>query len=173
MTGMPGAPAPVAEPATELARLVGLAVDLAQTTPLWRPRIRRGEARRWYVRLLADAHTEAWLLGWPPGGRIDLHDHGGSSGAFCVIKGRLVETFARPGDDHLRQRRLRAGWVVGFGPEHVHDVTNGGSSQALSLHVYSPRLTAMTFYQRGADGGLDVLRTEAHPSVDELTRRTA
>ena len=112
------------------------------------------------MRLLADAHTEAWLLGWPAGERIELHDHGGSSGAFCVVKGRLVETFVRPGDDHVRQRRLRTGWVVGFGPEHVHDVTNGGTTQALSIHVYSPRLTTMTFYDHRSDGNLEAVRTE-------------
>ena len=160
MTRMPGVLAPMTVAGLELAELVGLAVDLARAPQRWRPRVRHGDPKRWYVPLLADDRTEAWLLGWPAGERIELHDHGGSSGAFCVIKGRLVETFVRPGDDHLRQRRLRAGWVVGFGPEHIHDVTNGGTSQALSLHVYSPRLSTMTFYGHRPDGGLDLLRTE-------------
>jgi predicted metal-dependent enzyme (double-stranded beta helix superfamily) len=158
MSRIPGALAPVV--GLELTELVGLAVDLARRRELRRPKVWQGDKQRWYVPLLADEHTEAWLLGWPAGGRIELHDHGGSSGAYCVVKGRLVETFARPGDDHLRQRRLRTGWVVGFGPDHIHDVTNGGSSQALSVHVYSPRLTTMTFYDHRSNGGLEVLRTE-------------
>jgi predicted metal-dependent enzyme (double-stranded beta helix superfamily) len=160
MSRMPGALAPIAVAGLELADLVGLAVDLARARELWRPKVQRGDGKRWYMPLLADDHTEAWLLGWPAGGRIELHDHGGSSGAFCVVKGRLVETFARPGDDHLRQRRLRAGWVVGFGPDHIHDVTNSSHSQALSIHVYSPRLTTMTFYDHRSDGRLEAVRTE-------------
>ena len=44
-----------------------------------------------------------------------------------------------------------AGATLGFGAGHVHDVTNESDQQALSLHVYSPALTSMTFYEVAGD----------------------
>ena len=47
--------------------------------------------QRWYDRLdTADDH-EVWLLTWLPGQGTDLHDHGGSAGAFVVVSGVLTE----------------------------------------------------------------------------------
>ena len=34
---------------------------------------------------------DAWLIAWPSGGKVELHDHGDSSGAVSVIAGTLVE----------------------------------------------------------------------------------
>ena len=92
---------------------------------------------------------DAWLIAWPGGGTIDLHDHGGSRGALHIISGSLVETIPwREPDGRLTfaQRELQDGVTLAFGAGHVHDVRNESSSHALSLHVYSPSLTAMTFY---------------------------
>ena len=47
----------------------------------------------------------------------------------------------------LVRHELQAGATLGFGAGHVHDVTNESDQQALSLHVYSPALTSMTFYE--------------------------
>jgi hypothetical protein len=109
--------------------------------------------RTW--RLVArTADFDAWLIAWPSGGKVDLHDHGGSAGAVRVISGALVE--AVPSRDHMGRlslvhRELRAGASLGFGNGHVHDVTNDADSHALSLHVYSPALTSMTFYDMCGD----------------------
>jgi uncharacterized cupin superfamily protein len=46
----------------------------------------------------------------------------------------------------LVRHELHAGSTLGFGAGHVHDVTNESDGHALSLHVYSPALTSMTFY---------------------------
>lgn len=61
---------------------------------------------RWYHRLaVADDH-EVWLLTWLPGQGTDLHDHGGSAGAFLVFDGTLTEetvtTDSRPGQNRPR-----------------------------------------------------------------------
>jgi uncharacterized cupin superfamily protein len=45
------------------------------------------------------------------------------------------------------RHELQAGATLGFGTGHVHDVTNESNRPALSLHVYSPALTSMTFYE--------------------------
>jgi hypothetical protein len=107
------------------------------------------ERRAW--RLVARTPDfDAWLIAWPSGGKVELHDHGNSAGAVSVIWGALVE--AVPWRDDmgrlsLVRHELQAGTTLGFGAGHVHDVTNESTDRALSLHVYSPALTSMTFYE--------------------------
>lgn len=113
-----------------------------------------GEQRR-FARLLATAEYEAWLIAWAPAGGLQLHDHGGSDGAFHVACGRLAETFVDPGAGlDLRVRSVDAGGGVTVPAARVHEVWNPGPERALSVHVYSPRLTSMTFFDRNADGSL-------------------
>lgn len=138
---------------------------LAASPGVWGPRVRRDAVERWYALLAADEESEAWLLGWPVGGGIELHDHGGSSGAICVVEGTLSETFVDAVDPLtaggvLRRRHLPAGTLVPFGPDHIHDVVNDGSRLALSIHVYSPRLRSMTFYEHSLGSALSAVRTE-------------
>src|SRR3954453_173774 len=76
----------IAPPAT-------VAKELARSPELWWPRVRRSEGRRWYEPLLATEDFEAWLLGWPVGGGIELPDHGASCGALIVVEGSLAETY--------------------------------------------------------------------------------
>ncbi len=97
---------------------------------------------------------DAWLIAWPSGGRVELHDHGNSTGAVSVISGALVEAVPWRDDTgrlSLVHHELRAGATLGFGARHVHDVTNESDGHALSLHVYSPALTSMTFYDVAGD----------------------
>jgi hypothetical protein len=43
---------------------------------------------------------------------------------------------------------------------------NAGARQALSIHVYAPRLRSMTFYENRPDRGLAPIRTEvARPDL--------
>jgi predicted metal-dependent enzyme (double-stranded beta helix superfamily) len=110
------------------------------------------------TRLLAvtDAY-EAWLIHWAPGGDIALHDHGESSGALWLVRGELGETYgSRVARGAMRGRILDAGTGITFDRDHVHDVINPGPQPATSIHVYSPHLSAMTFY----DLDLRPLRTE-------------
>jgi hypothetical protein len=77
----------------------------------------------------------------------------------------LTETYVEPSGwvrpgGRLRHRRLPAGDLVSFGPDHIHDVVNGSDRQALSIHVYSPRLRSMTFYENRPGCGLAAVRTE-------------
>jgi mannose-6-phosphate isomerase-like protein (cupin superfamily) len=142
-----------------------IALELAASPEVWWPRVRRDSGRRWYEPLLEEADFEAWLLGWPVGEGIELHDHGSSSGALVVVEGTLTESYVEASDRGrpaalLRHRRLAEGASVAFGPDHIHDVVNGGDRQALSIHVYSPRLRSMTFYENRAGRGLAAVRTE-------------
>lgn len=96
------------------------------------------------IRLLATDTYEAWLLAWPPGSSIEPHDHGDAHGAFVVIAGEVIES--RWLQSKRTSRRLHAGaWsVVGVGA--VHDVVAAGTDPSFSVHVYSPPLRTMRFY---------------------------
>ena len=64
---------------------------------------------------------------------------------FAVVDGLLMEsTWSGQGPLH---RRLAAGGIRSFGPSYVHDVVSIGDRPAVSVHVYSPQLTAMRTYR--------------------------
>ncbi len=109
---------------------------------------------RWHRRIYRDARVDVWIISWLPDQGTQLHDHGGSSGAFTVVDGSLDEaTYVASGRGAgtLRDRVHEAGRSVGFGPRYVHDVRNLGSEPAVSVHAYSPPLTEMSFYD--VEGG--------------------
>jgi predicted metal-dependent enzyme (double-stranded beta helix superfamily) len=111
--------------------------------------------------MVASPDFEAWLIAWPPGGVIELHDHGNAAGAVVVVSGELVETAMTQhsgGGVEAHTTVLSTGACVSFGASHVHDIVNLGTAPAMSVHVYAPRLTAMTFYEM-SDGQLESGRT--------------
>jgi len=117
---------------------------------------------RWFTRLHSDDELDLWLISWVPGHTTELHDHGGSLGALTLISGALHE--CRWDGDELRRRRLDAGDQAGFPLGWVHDVTwaPGGhaAEPALSVHAYSPPLTAMSYYEVTERNTLRRVRTE-------------
>jgi mannose-6-phosphate isomerase-like protein (cupin superfamily) len=131
------------------ASLASIARRYADNPDNWpfAPRFRAGE--RWYARVGFDDDHEAWLLTWLPGQGTDLHDHGGSAGAFVVVAGALTEEVVVPtGSGPVAPRRvtLGAGAARAFGQRHIHRITNTGAAPAVSLHVYAPALREMTRY---------------------------
>jgi len=138
-------------PALSPPRLGQIAGAVAAQPHRWSEVLRFDPGRRWYRRLeLADDH-EVWLLTWLPGQSTGFHDHGRAAGAFAVARGQLSERTveaeplagARP---RVRHRTVRAGGIRSFGTQHVHDVTNVSGEPAVSVHAYSPPLTAMRRY---------------------------
>ncbi|MEV6490417.1 cysteine dioxygenase family protein [Actinoplanes sp. NPDC051633] len=117
---------------------------------------------RWYHRLAVEPDHEVWLLTWLPGQGTELHDHGGSAGAFLVHSGALVEdTVSIPAGSSPRivGRELGEGAGRRFGTHHIHRIVNRSTRPAVSIHAYGPALTTMTKYRIGA-GGLDVVTVE-------------
>jgi predicted metal-dependent enzyme (double-stranded beta helix superfamily) len=141
---------------------LAIASRYAATAEQWPVAPRFNPVDRWFHRLaIADDH-EVWLLTWLPGQGTDLHDHGGSAGAFLVFGGSLTEdTFAlTPGaPPRIISRDLGEGAGRRFGARHIHRVINRSSRPAISIHVYGPALTAMTRYQISSRG-LDVRAVE-------------
>lgn len=124
---------------------------------------------RWSTRLHTDDDLDVWLISWVPDRSTELHDHAGSLGALTVLSGSLVEhRWAGVG---LKRRRLEAGDQASFPLGWVHDVMRAPASIApapadelltptLSVHAYSPPLTAMSYYEVTDKSSLRRTRTE-------------
>jgi quercetin dioxygenase-like cupin family protein len=128
--------------------LVDIASGLARTADVWRGRLAADPTQRTGFRLIATPEYDVWLLHWPPGTSVAPHDHGPSAGVFAVAAGELYEV-RWYGETRCRRRVLR-GESVTVPRGVVHDVL-AGDGPALSVHVYSPPLTSMSYYDD--DGG--------------------
>jgi hypothetical protein len=117
--------------------LAAVAEGWSEQPAVWRRLIRHDARERWVAPLVVNQHSEVWLYA------------------------------AGPEATSLRRRRLGLGAVAAFGPDHIHDVVNTGSTQALSIQVYTPRLVTMTYYAFHGRRGLETVRTELsdHPEV--------
>ena len=127
-----------------LAIAEGFAVSVAAI-----PELQEVTERTWVLLAITDLF-EAWAIGWPPGGTIELHDHGHSRGAVVVAAGALVESTVRSsakGVTLIGNHRIVAGRHRVFGPHYIHDLGNEGDEAAVSVHVYGPRLTTMSYYE--------------------------
>jgi Cysteine dioxygenase type I len=120
---------------------------------------------RWFTRLRGDDELDLWLISWVPDRSTEMHDHGGSLGALTVVSGTLRET--RWDGESLRHRRLIAGDQAAFPLGWVHDVVRASGpdssapiSPTLSVHAYSPPLTAMSYYEVTERSTLRRRRTE-------------
>ncbi|MFC9993148.1 cysteine dioxygenase [Nocardia sp. NPDC127526] len=117
--------------------------------------------KRWAARLIADDEVDLWLISWVADKHTELHDHAGSLGALTVLSGALSE-YRWNGRD-LRRRTLTAGDQASFPLGWVHDVVRAPDVEAgisgpldptLSVHAYSPPLTAMSYYEVTGHGTL-------------------
>lgn len=129
---------------TDLAELL---TTLARSEIRWSTLARFPGGERWWTRLHHTDDADIWLLTWLTGHHTDLHDHGGSAGAFTVVSGELTEV--RITADRCRTRRtiIAAGETSRISPTTVHDVYNAGPAAAISLHAYSPPLTKQTYFE--------------------------
>ena len=143
------------------ARLGELALAIARRPDLWRAVVRHDPDLRWHCRLAELGDVEVWLLGWTFEQEVEWHDHGGSLGAFAVAEGELCETYTERGDRRpLRTAHCPAGSSRAFGATRIHHVTNRAGAPATSIHVYSPPLTAMSFYELAPGRAPEPVRVE-------------
>jgi predicted metal-dependent enzyme (double-stranded beta helix superfamily) len=130
------------------SKLLAIAKGLSHNAQHW-PGMAEPTRRVWDL-IAASPVFEAWVISWPPGGAIELHDHGGSGGAVVVASGELVEVVVAEGQRGVHAATstvLPASASVTFGKAHVHEIVNLGRGPAISVHVYAPRLTTMTYYE--------------------------
>jgi len=105
----------------------------------------------WSLHLFVNANVGVKIESWGEDHVVNWHDHGGSSGAFAVTAGTLVEQYRSDDFVGVECRHLRAGDLASFGADHVHDVYRSGAP-AVSIHAYSPPLTGMTHYDHSPQG---------------------
>jgi predicted metal-dependent enzyme (double-stranded beta helix superfamily) len=134
------------------ARLRQVVTGLAAREQEWLGQVRYTEQTRWYQRLIADDDHEVWLLSWLPGQCTGFHDHGGSRGAFTVVRGALEEWNAPGGRPSPVGTTVAKAAVRSFGPWYVHHVINASAQPAMSVHAYSPPLESMRRFEFGPDG---------------------
>ena len=101
-----------------------------------------------------DDHLEVWLICWSQRQDTGFHDHDRSRGAVSVVSGALAERRLAVGGPPPPTAIYPTGAAFSFGATHIHDVSQTGAGLATSLHVYSPPLGEMGFYEVGADGML-------------------
>jgi rhodanese-related sulfurtransferase len=158
-------------PPRQLGVLTGA---MAANRLLWEELVVQVPGQRWYLPLHRSEACDIWLLAWQPGQDTDWHDHGGSSGSFCVADGVLLEQLRTGGGHRVRTRRLSASERIFFGPAHVHNVSHSGTAPSVSIHAYSPPLVTMTYYEL-TPGGLVANETVVVTSPEgprrELRRR--
>jgi predicted metal-dependent enzyme (double-stranded beta helix superfamily) len=138
--------------ARQLAEVVR---QVAASPTEWLARVRLNPVGRWYEQIHLDDIYEVWLISWLPGQQTGFHDHGGAAGAFNVVWGTLMESRLAAGSvtDQVLTKPVRAGGTRSFGPRYIHNVHNASaSSVAVSVHAYSPPLSAMTRYDLTATG---------------------
>lgn len=121
--------------------------------------------RRTGLRLVPTDDYDVWLLRWPPGTRVSPHDHGGSAGAFVVVSGELVEL--RWNDSIAASRIVGRGDIVTIEDGMVHDVV-ATNCLSYSVHVYSPPLAKMSFYD---ESGVEVMSQMVVEDADLTSQR--
>jgi rhodanese-related sulfurtransferase/mannose-6-phosphate isomerase-like protein (cupin superfamily) len=99
------------------------------------------------LRVLATESYDVWVLRWSAGTAVSPHHHGDSDAAFVVSSGALKETRWLDGRREERRLTRRQGVTVERGV--VHDVE--ADVEALSVHVYSPPLARMAFFDDRAE----------------------
>ena len=145
--------------------LLRLAHELAGREDLWRHLVRHDERRRIYLRIHRGAVLDAWLISWSGTQETGLHDHDLSCGAVRVVDGVLAEDRLVMGAPGLVTTGYRPGDGFSFDSSRIHDVRHIGVEASVSIHLYSPPLERMGYYEVAADGYL--ARRNA-PASEEL-----
>jgi rhodanese-related sulfurtransferase/mannose-6-phosphate isomerase-like protein (cupin superfamily) len=143
--------------------LVEMASGLALAAEAWAAGLERHPSARTGLRILATDAYDVWLLRWPPDTEVSPHHHGDSDAAFSVVSGRLKET--RWLDRRRENRVLRSGECVAVRRGVIHEV-RAEDVEALSLHVYSPPLARMAYFDDRAERVL--LEEPVDPALDAV-----
>jgi hypothetical protein len=126
--------------------LLDLLLDYVTETAGCIPVAGRNPTERTYELLELSDDLEIWAIHWPKDQGLELHDHGGSSGALWVVEGSLDEHYIAA-DGALSSRSIVVGGSAAFDGSYVHDVVNSHDAPATRVHAYSPPMPSMTFYR--------------------------
>jgi hypothetical protein len=130
---------------SELEKVV---TAVAQRPDLYEDLIVADRESRWWLLLYRTPNFEVKLLTWEDEQSSDWHDHGGSSGAFRVTAGSLIESHRAADSVGVESGSFGVGGVGSFATDYVHDVAFESGDPAVSIHAYSPPLSGLTYYDR-------------------------
>jgi hypothetical protein len=133
------------------AQAEALADELAARAELWQHLVRHSDEERIYTELYRDHHLDVWLICWSGTQDTGLHDHDLSGGAVRIVDGALDEDRLCLGSG-IDTTRYDAGHSFRFDASRIHDVRNAEGHTTTSLHLYSPPLWRMGYYDVGEDG---------------------
>lgn len=136
--------------------LAALAAEIGRERQLWERFARHDPDQRYFFQLYRDVHVDVWLQCWMNRQDNGFHDHDVSSGAVYVAEGVLMEDRLQRDDGTLREasHERPAGTVFDFGAAHIHRIRHPGGAPATSIHVYSPAIWRMGFYDVDLEGNL-------------------
>jgi Cysteine dioxygenase type I len=132
---------PVVKPAVSTRALASIAAAIGRAVPIGL--LGDQPARRWAL-VEETPEYQAWIIAWPPGTGLDLHDHDGASAGVYVVAGRLHERYVGA-DGELHRRWWRPHDQYELAADHVHEVHNVDLAEAVTIHVYSPGLRDVRF----------------------------
>jgi hypothetical protein len=138
-------------------RMAELATELGRADNLWRDLVRHDPDERYFTQLYRDVHLDVWLICWLNQQDTGFHDHDVSSGAVYVCEGVLAEDrFHFQGDAFRETTRERpSGGAFDFDAAYIHRMRHPeGGGPATSIHLYSPALWRMGYYERDPSGDL-------------------
>ncbi|HXY86043.1 MAG TPA: hypothetical protein VEH52_11245 [Gaiellaceae bacterium] len=147
----------VSAPAT-LDDLQGIVTDLGHAPWLWSEAVRFDLPRRSCSVLYRAPAFRIALFGWAAAQETTYHDHGGAEGAVFVCSGLLIEDVLDVRDgkavrEHTFTRCAES--AFSFGAAHVHRVRHEPAlGVSLSIHAYTPAVTAVSDYDVLEDGTL-------------------
>ncbi len=155
-------PTALGTPILTSAALADIVDGIAASNPV--ASIPAGTDRRWVLVAATDAY-DVWAIAWPAGCGLGMHDHDGSTAAVRVVAGELRERYVAEGDRHgsadhdgNRRRGVTTRWLAEgsttlLAADHIHEVVNVGTTEAVSVHAYSPPIGEAAFRD---DPALDV-----------------
>ena len=145
-------------PGENLSReqMSALAFGLGNEPRLWAEHVRHDPNARYFHHLYRDTNLDAWLICWLDAQDTGYHDHDVSSGAVYVCEGVLAEDRFQFDGDILREatREHEPGATFDFDAAYIHRMRHSRGGPATSIHVYSPALWRMGYYERDANDNL-------------------
>jgi Cysteine dioxygenase type I len=133
----------------------------------WRRHVRHDQNHRHYAQLYRDPHIDIWLICWTNQQDTGYHDHDLSAGAVHIVEGELVEDRFEFDSAGLREASTTHlhGSTFDFDASHVHRLRHHHGPAATSIHVYSPALWRMGYYESDPSG---LLRRTSISYAEEL-----
>jgi predicted metal-dependent enzyme (double-stranded beta helix superfamily) len=150
-----------AAPGPTLEEIEEIVTDVGRSPWLWGQAVTFHPERRSHGVLYKTPQLEIALFGWAAGQETLFHDHGGASGAAFICSGVLVEDTIEALDGRIvtwQTFTRRAQTAFSFGSDYIHRVRHDPDyGVALSIHAYTPTVSAPVDYEVLTDGTLRTL----------------